>query len=121
MYIEILICSIVIFLVCEYSGIVSTRKFVTDYEDVLLKFKEADYDFLVKARYGGEVNIMDMYNKRVRNALLALAFSLFMLVAELSYLTVIFAISSPACSSFALLFERFGNLDSTLHGASRNR
>ncbi len=92
MYIEILICSIVIFLVCEYSGIVSTRKFVTDYEDILLKFKEADYDFLVKARYGGEVNIMDMYNKRVRNALLALAFSLFMLVVELSYLTVIFAI-----------------------------
>lgn len=92
MYIEILICSVVIFLVCEYSGIVSTRRFVTDYEDVLLKFKEADYDFLVKARYGGEVNITEMYNKRVRNALLALAFSLFILVADLSYLTVIFAI-----------------------------
>ena len=92
MYIEILICAVVIFFVCEYSGIVSTRKFVTDYEDVLLKFKEADYDFLVRARYGSEVDINEMYNKRVRNALLALAFSLFMLVADISYLTIIFAL-----------------------------
>lgn len=92
MYIEIVICAVVIFFVCEYSGIVSTRRFVSDYQDILLKFKEADYDFLVKARYGGEVDVDEMYNKRVRNALLALAFSLFMLVADLSYLTVIFAL-----------------------------
>ncbi len=92
MYIEILICAVVIFLVCEYSGIVSTRKFVTDYQDILLKLKESDYDFLVRARYGSEIDINEMYNKRVRNALLALAFSLFMLVADISYLTIIFAI-----------------------------
>lgn len=92
MYIEIMICAVVIFFVCEYSGIVSTRRFVHDYEDILLKFKEDDYDFLVRARYGGEVDVNELYNKRVRNALLALAFSLFILVADLSYITVIFAI-----------------------------
>lgn len=92
MYPEILICAIAIFVVCEYSGIVSTKKFVNDYEDLLLKFKEADYDFLVRARYGSDININELYNKRVRNALLALAFSLFMLVADISYLTIIFAI-----------------------------
>ena len=43
MYIEILICAIIVFFVCEYSGIVSTGKFVEDYEDLLLKFKERDY------------------------------------------------------------------------------
>lgn len=92
MYIEIMICAVVIFFVCEYSGIVSTAKFVSDYQGVLLKFKEADYEFLLRARYGNEVDVNEMYNKRIRNALLALAFSLFMLIADLSYITVIFAI-----------------------------
>ncbi len=92
MFIEIIICAVVIFFVCEYSGIVSTAKFVSDYQGVLLKFKEEDYEFLLKARYGSEINIEEMYNKRIRNALLVLAFSLFFLIAELSYLTIIIAV-----------------------------
>ncbi len=92
MYIEILICAVVIFFVCEYSGIVSTSKFVNDYQGVLLKLKESDYDFLVKARYGSDIDINAMYNKRIRNALLVFAFSMFMLIADMSYITVIFAI-----------------------------
>ena len=92
MYIEIIICAMVIFFVCEYSGIVSTQRFVTDYQDILLKLKEDDYDFLVKARYGGDVDINEMYNKRVKNAMIALAFALFFLITSLNYLTVILAI-----------------------------
>jgi len=92
MYIEILICAVVIFFVCEYSGIVSTKKFINDYQGVLIKLKEEDYEFLVKARYGGEVNVDEMFNNRLRNAMLALAFSLFFLIMDLSYLTIIFAI-----------------------------
>lgn len=91
MYLEILVCAVVIFFVCEYSGIVSTNKFVSDYQGVLLKLKEDDYDFLVKARYGGDVNIDEMYNKRLRNAMMVLAFSLFILIADMSYLTIILA------------------------------
>lgn len=92
MYIEIVICAMVIFFVCEYSGIVSTQRFVTDYQDILLKLKESDYDFLVKARYGGDVDINEMYNRRVKNAMIALAFALFFLITSLNYLTVILAI-----------------------------
>lgn len=91
MYYEILICGVVIFFVCEYSGIVSTSKFINDYQQVLVKFKESDYDFLLKARYGGDIDIDAMFNKRLRNAFLALAFSLFFLIADLSYVTVILA------------------------------
>lgn len=92
MYIEILICAVVIFFACEYSGIVSTSRFIDDYQDLLLKLKEDDYEFLLKARYGGEVDVNEKYNRRLRNAMLALAFCLFFLIADLSYLTVIFAI-----------------------------
>ncbi len=92
MYIEILLCAIIIFFVCEYSGIVSTGKFISDYQDILLKFKEKDYEFLLKARYGGDVDVNEMYNKRIRNALIVLGLSLFVLITDLSYLTIIFAV-----------------------------
>lgn len=92
MYIEIIICAVVIFFVCEYSGIVSAGKFVQDYSGLLIKFKESDYDFLLKARYGGDVNVDEMYNKRIKNAMMVLAFALFFLITDLSYLTVILAI-----------------------------
>lgn len=92
MYIEILIVAFVIFFVCEYSGIVSTARFVNDYQDILLKLKEDDYDFLVKARYGSDVDINALYNKRIQNAMLVMGFSLFILIADMSYITIILAI-----------------------------
>ena len=91
MYIEILLCAIIIFFVCEYSGIVSTGRFINDYQDILLKFKEKDYEFLLKARYGGDVDVNEMYNKRIRNALIVLGLFLFILITDLSYITIILA------------------------------
>lgn len=92
MYLEILICAVIIFFVSEYSGIVSTRRFVNDYQDLLTRFMESDYEFLLKARYGNEVDVNEMYNKRLQHAFIALAFSMFFLIADISYLTVILAI-----------------------------
>jgi len=92
MYFEILICAAVIFFVCEYSGIVSTRRFINDYQGILIKLKEQDYDFLLKARYGGDVDINEMFNRRIKNAMIALAFSLFFVITDLSYLTVVLAV-----------------------------
>lgn len=92
MYIEIIIVAVVIFFVCEYSGIVSTSRFVSDYQGVLLKFKESDYDFLLKARHGSDVDVNEMYNKRVKNAILVFGFFMFMMIADMSYLMIIFGL-----------------------------
>ena len=75
-YYEIIICAVIIFFACEYSGIVSTGKFVSDYKDWFTRFMESDYEFLLKARYGTEVNVQDKYNARLRYALIAFAFTL---------------------------------------------
>lgn len=92
MYIEILICAVIIFFLCEYTSLVSTKRFINDNKDVLLKLKEADYDFLLKARYGEEVNINDMFEKRIRNAMIALGIGLVVIIANFSYITLIVVI-----------------------------
>lgn len=92
MYIEILICAVIIFFVSEYSGIVSTGKFIEDYQGILLRFKEADYEFLLKSKYGADVDVNEKFNGRIKLAFYALAFALFFLITSLSYITVIFAV-----------------------------
>lgn len=92
MYIEILIVAALIFFASEYSGILSVGKFVEDYQDILFKLKEKDYDFLVAARYGIEADPNEKFNKRIKYAFIALAFSLFFLFANMSYIMIIVAV-----------------------------
>ena len=89
MYREILICAVIIFFLCEYTSLVSTKRFINDNKDILLKLKEADYDFLLKARWGEEVNINEMFEKRIRNAMIALGIGLVIIIANFSYITLI--------------------------------
>ena len=92
MYIEILICAFLIFFACEYSGIVSTKRFISDNQDILLKLMEPDYDFLLKAKKGSEISVEDEFNKRIRNALIALAVALFIVITSLNYLALFLSV-----------------------------
>lgn len=92
MYFEIIIVAVIIFIASEYTGIVSTGKFISDYQESLMRFKEDDYEFLLKARYGNSVDVRDMYNRRLRYALIALAFALFFMVTSFSYISIIFGL-----------------------------
>ena len=92
MYIEIIICAFIIFFLCEYTNLVSTKRFINDNIDLFLKLKEQDYDFLLKARYGEDVEIQDMFDKRIRNAMIALGIGLIIIIANFSYLTLLVVI-----------------------------
>ena len=92
MYIEIIIVAVVIFLASEYTGIVSTGKFINDYQGVLMRLKEDDYEFLLKTRYGGDVDVQEKFNNRLKYALISLAFALFFMITSFSYITIILAL-----------------------------
>ncbi len=69
---EILIVGIIIILLFNYIGFFSFNKFVGDNKAVFSKLKEEDYDFLLVAKYGEKVNVEEMFQKRVKNAVLVL-------------------------------------------------
>lgn len=92
MYIEIIIVGIIMFLLSEYVGLVNTKKFVQENHDILVKFKESDYDFLMKAAYGDEVDLDEAYNKRIRTAIIIAGIALFIFIANFNYITLILAI-----------------------------
>ena len=54
MYIEIIFLGIAIFFIMNYTGRISTNKFIEENNDIFEKLKEDDYDFYVHAKYGPE-------------------------------------------------------------------
>lgn len=92
MYLEILIFGIIIFFLFAYSGRIDTNKFIADNQGNLSKLKEEDWDFYVKAKYGDKVDPNVLFNKRLRNGLIAIVLVLFFFISELNYIYIICAI-----------------------------
>ena len=89
MYIEIIIVAVIIFVMAEYTGLVSSKRLITDNKDIVYKLKEEDYDFLLKAKYGDDVNVDEKFNQRIRYAIIAAGIGLVAIIATVNILTII--------------------------------
>ena len=74
---EILIIGAIILFVLIYNNTIDKNKFFADNEKYLEALKEKDYEFLVYARYGENVDVKQLYMKRVTYGI----FTFFMVLA----------------------------------------
>jgi len=89
MLIEILILGILLYVILEYNGSISTNKFVVDNTDIFKKLKEEDYEFYAKARYGDAIDTEKLYNARLKNGLLVIFVALFIFITDLNYANIV--------------------------------
>ena len=68
---EILIIGAIILFILIYNNTIDKNKFFADNEKYLEVFKEKDYEFLVYARYGDNVDVKQLYMQRVTYAIVA--------------------------------------------------
>ena len=77
---EILVVGAIIVFILIYNNTIDKDKFFADNQKYLEVFKEDDYQFLVYARYGEDVDVDQLYSKRVTYAfisfLIVLVFSI---------------------------------------------
>lgn len=90
MTIEILVIGVIFLYVMNYTGRISTNRFIADNEVYFKKLKEDDWDFYVKAKYGEGVNADILFNKRIRNGLITIAVLVFFFISKLNYVTILF-------------------------------
>ena len=76
---EILIVGAIIIFILIYNNTIDKDKFFADNQKYLELFKEDDYQFLVYARYGEDVDLDQLYSKRITSA-----FSVFLIVLVLA-------------------------------------
>ena len=66
MQIEIIIVAVIVFGIMTITGQISINQLISDNQLLFLKLKEKDWDFLVRAKYGNNINPDILFNKRVK-------------------------------------------------------
>src|SRR5699024_1017906 len=56
---------------------------------LFLKLKESDWDFLVRARYGNNINPDVLFNRRIKNALIVMVLAFFFMIQDLNAVKIL--------------------------------
>lgn len=89
MQIEIIIIAAIVFGIMTATGQISISQLVSDNQLLFMKLKESDWDFLVRAKYGNNTNPDTLFNKRIKNAILAMIFILFFMINDLNAIKIL--------------------------------
>ena len=92
MHIEIIIIGVLVMFIMAYTGRINTNKFLADNDVYFKKLKEDDWDFYVRAKYGDNVNPDVLFNRRIRNGVIVAALVMCLMLGNISYITIIFAV-----------------------------
>ena len=89
---EVLVFGAIIVFVLFYNKTVDGQKFLSDNADIFNRLREEDYDFLVQAKYGSEVDPNQLFQKRLSTAFIAIAVVLLVFLSSLSALNIVVAV-----------------------------
>ena len=89
---EVFIVGAILLGILFYNKSIDGNKFIKDNEDFFMMLKEDDYDFLVAARYGDNVDSTELFNRRLRDGFLVMAVFLFLFLSELSAINIVLSI-----------------------------
>ena len=79
---EIIIAGAILMYVFIYNGTINKEKFYADNQKYLEALKEEDYQFLLYAKYGEDVDVDKLYSKRVTMGVVAFLFVLAMTISR---------------------------------------
>jgi len=106
--IEIFIIGILVIFIFIVNGKIDTNKFIKDNRKAFDLLKEDDYDFLVAAKYGDNVDAEKLYETRIKNALIVLVVLVLLFLSKLSFLNLIFAVAG----AYLIFKSGYSNLKS---------
>ena len=81
---EVLIFGGLILFALFYNNTLSGKQFLNDNKDLFNMFREDDYDFLLRAKYGSDIDVEACYQKRITSAIIAIAFGFFIGISSLN-------------------------------------
>lgn len=87
-----IIIGVILVFLLEYNNHFSSNKFIKETEPYFRAFMEDDYEFLLKVKYGGDVDVRKMYGYRVRNGVVTIVFCLFIFMSKLSFAYILLSV-----------------------------
>ncbi|NLM63200.1 MAG: hypothetical protein GX190_02655 [Mollicutes bacterium] len=88
---EFIIIGAILLYILETNKQLSTKKFIDDVEPYFRFLMEEDYEFLLKVRYGADVDVNYLYTQRVRNGIVTIVFMIFVFLTNLNFISIVFS------------------------------
>ena len=86
---ELIVISVVVLFVVSYTKMVDFQELFSSDGKVATLLKEKDYEFYARAKYGGDVDINALFNKRIRNTGIVLVIGLLFLLFNFTIINLI--------------------------------
>jgi len=86
---ELIIISIIVLFVVSYTKMVDFQELIINNEKVTSLIKEKDYDFYAMAKYGGEVDVNKLFNRRIKNTGTVLVIGIMFLLFNFTWINLI--------------------------------
>lgn len=87
-----LIIAVILFFIIIYNKIIEPDQFIKNTQGLFKFLVESDYEFLLKLKYGPDVNVSDMFGKRVRNGLIVMVAMFFLFLSQIQFVYVLFCV-----------------------------
>lgn len=89
---ELALILIIILFVLTYRGSLSLDQLLLDNEQIVKIIKEKDYDFLVQTKYGSNVNVDDIFFKRLKTTACVFVIALMLIIFNFSWVNLVIGI-----------------------------
>lgn len=83
------IIGIILFTIAIANNIIKPNQFLQETEPLFKFLKESDYEFLLKLKYGTNVDVNKMFGIRIRDSLIVMAFLVFLFLKDMKFLYVL--------------------------------
>ena len=86
------IIGIILFFIVIYNRFVEPNQFLKETQPIFKFLRESDYEFLLKLKYGPDVDVDKEFGRRFRNGLIAIVIMIFIFLSNLQFIYVLFAV-----------------------------
>ena len=87
-----LLIGIIIFFVAIYNNVIEPTQFLKETQPMFKFLVESDYEFLLRLKYGSDVDVGKMFGLRVRNGLIVIAVLFFLFLSDMQFTYALVAI-----------------------------
>jgi len=84
--------AIIVCFVAIYNNVIQPTQFINEVQPLFKFLLESDYEFLLKLKYGTDVDVNKLFGIRIRNGLITIIVMIFLFLNDLQFLYVILAI-----------------------------
>jgi len=87
-----LLIAVIVFFILVYNKVIEPNQFLNETQPIFKFLLESDYEFLLKLKYGPDVDVSKKFGERVRNGLIVTVCLLFLFLSNIQFMYVLLSV-----------------------------